>query len=323
MNIAFLSSSTGWGGLEQRVQERSRETIRGIDANGTIQIGKLLPQKLGISLPMYVGYSEQVSTPQYDPLSPDIKLEDLELTPERLNKTQEVNRLRSINFSSIKINPQFNSGGGRSGSSDRNARSNDSKSKSGDSMGALGGSMSGRGGSSGGQGGSSSSGPLSFLKISNFTGNYSFNEVYRRDINTEFQLNVEHRGGLAYNWQNRPKQHKPFSNIKFIRETEILKFLKDFNFYLLPKQVSINTQMERVYQTSRVRNNTEDLLGVQTNLLIQTQVLKSWNWNRNYSIKYDLTQALKFDYTGQASALIGEPAGVIPTQEEDTELYNL
>ena len=85
----------------------------------------------------------------------------------------------------------------------------------------------------------------------------------------------------------------------------------------------MNTLMERVYQTSRVRNNTEDLLGVQTNLLIQTQVLKSWNWNRNYSMKYDLTQALKFDYTGQASALIGEPAGVIPTQEEDPEGYNL
>ncbi len=326
VSVAANMSTPGWGGLEQRVQERSRETIRGIDANGTIQIGKLLPQKLGISLPMYMGYSEQVSTPQFDPLSPDIELEDLELSPERLNKTQEVDRLRSINFSSIKISPQFNSGGGSSGSRDRNSRSNDTKSKSGDSMGALGGSMGGRGGASGGpggRGGSSSSGPLSFLKISNFTGNYSFNEVYRRDINTEFQLNVEHRGGLAYNWQNRPKQHKPFSNIKFIRETEIFKFLKDFNFYLLPKQVSMNTQMERVYQTSRVRNNTEDLLGVQTNLLIQTQVLKSWNWNRNYSMKYDLTQALKFDYTGQASALIGEPAGVIPTQEEDPEGYNL
>ena len=153
-----------------------------------------------------------------------------------------------------------------------------------------------------------------FLKISNFTGSYSFNELYRRDINTKFRLNREHRGGLAYNWQNRPKQHKPFSNIKFIRESEMLKWLKDFNFYLLPKQVSLNTQMERLYETSEVRNNTADLLGVETNLLIQTQVLKSWNWNRNYSVKYDMTQALKFDYTGQASALVGEPAGVIPVE---------
>ena len=324
VSVAANMSTPGWGGLEQRVQERSRETIRGVDANGTIQLGKLLPQTLGISLPMYLGYSEQVSTPQYDPLSPDIELEDLELSTERLNKTQEVDRLRSINFSSIKINPQFGSGGGSGGSKDRNSRTSESSSKDNDSRGAPGASMGGRGGDSGrgGSGGSSSSGPLSFLKISNFTGNYSFNEVYRRDINTEFQLNREHRGGLAYNWQNRPTQHKPFSKIKFIRETKVLKFLNDFNFYLLPKQVSINSQMERVYQTSRVRNNTMDLLGVETALLIQTQVLKSWNWNRNYSVKYDLTQALKFDYTGQATALIGEPAGVIPTQEGDLEGYN-
>ena len=321
VSVAANMSTPGWGGLEQRVQERSRETIRGIDANGTIQLGKLLPQKLGLSLPMYIGYSEQVTTPQYDPLSPDIELEDLELSPERLDKTQEVDRLRSINFASIKFNPQFGSGGG---ASDRNNRdrneSTDDVTSMREGMGGRGAMTNSRGGGrgdSGGRGGSGSSGPFSFLKISNFTANYSFNELYRRDINTEFQLNREHRGGLAYSWQNRPKQHKPFSKIKLIRESEMLKWLKDFNFYLLPKQVSMNTQMDRVYETSRVRNNTADLLGVETTLLIQTQVLKSWQWSRNYSVKYDLTQALKFDYTGQASALVGEPAGVIPLEDAD------
>ena len=53
----------GWGGLEQRVQERQRETIQGLDANGTIQLGKLLPEKLGVTLPMYVGYSNQTEHP--------------------------------------------------------------------------------------------------------------------------------------------------------------------------------------------------------------------------------------------------------------------
>ncbi|PCJ81764.1 MAG: hypothetical protein COA49_04475 [Bacteroidetes bacterium] len=323
VSVAANMSTPGWGGLEQRVQERSRETIRGIDANGTIQLGKLLPQKLGVSLPMYVGYSEQVTTPQYDPLSPDIELADLELSPERLDRTQEVNRLKSINFASIKINPQFGSGGGSSDRNSRNRsgdRSKDDVTSMREGMGGQGAMMNSRGGgrgASGGRGGSGSSGPFSFLKISNFTANYSFNELYRRDINTEFQLNREHRGGLAYNWQNRPKQHKPFSNIKLIRESVMLKWLKDFNFYLLPKQVSMNTQMNRVYETSRVRNNTADLLGVENTLLVQTQVLKSWQWSRNYSVKYDLTQALKFDYTGQASALVGEPAGVIPVSGED------
>lgn len=330
VNLAANMSTPGWGGIEERVQERSRETIKGIDANGTLQLGKLFPQKLGLQLPMYLGYSNQISTPQFDPLSPDLEMTDLDLTTERREKTESVNRLRSINFSSIKINPP-NSNRGGSGARDRNSRGGgsdaggsggrDSKTsrdvvnsqRGGAGMGAGAG---GRG-SGGRGGGSSSQGPLSFLRISNFTGNYSFNEIYRRDINTEFQLNREHRGGLSYNWQNRPKNFKPFSKIELLKKLGVFKWLTDFNFYLAPKQISINQQMERIYETSRVRNNTFDLLGIETPLLINTQVLKTWNWTRNYTFKYDLTSALKFDYSGVASALIGEPAGVIDREDPD------
>jgi len=66
-------STPGWGGLEQRVQERQRETIQGVDANTTLQLGKFLPDFLGVQLPLYLGYSETVSTPQFDPLSPDVE----------------------------------------------------------------------------------------------------------------------------------------------------------------------------------------------------------------------------------------------------------
>ena len=75
--------------------------------------------------------------------------------------------------------------------------------------------------------------------------------------------------------------------------------------------------MQRIYETSRVRNNTFELLGVETPLLINTQVLKTWNWTRNYIFKYDLTSALKFDYSTQATAFVGEPAGVIDREDEE------
>ena len=63
--------------------------------------------------------------------------------------------------------------------------------------------MAGRG--AGGRGGSNGTGPLSFFKrlaISVLT--TAFNEQYRRDINTEFQINREHRGGLQYNCKTDP-----------------------------------------------------------------------------------------------------------------------
>ena len=114
VSVAANMSTPGFGGLEQRIQERQRETIQAIDASGTLQLGKLLPKKLGVTLPMYLGYSKEVSTPQFDPLSPDIEMAEQQgLSEERQNNAQTVNQLKSINFSNIKIDPQFGSGGSR------------------------------------------------------------------------------------------------------------------------------------------------------------------------------------------------------------------
>ena len=330
VSLAGNISTPGWGGLEQRVQERQRETIRGVDASGTLQLGKLLPKKLGVTLPMYVGYSEQVSTPQFDPLSPDIELAGQEnLSPERRADAEQVYRLRSVNFSSIRISPQFGSSGGSGGGAgggggrDRNqaeGAAGASASKDPGTGSERGGSSgSARGGAAGGSGGGGG-GPLSLLKFmspGNFTGNYSYNETYRRDVNTEFQFNREHRGGLTYNFTNSPKNFKPFGSIGFLKDLAYFKWLTEFNFYLGIKQFTAQTQMQRRYDTQRVRNNTAALLGVETGLLIPTQVVKTWNWTRNYTLKYDLTQKLKFEYVGDAQALVGEPAGVIDRTDVD------
>ncbi|MGY8942088.1 MAG: T9SS outer membrane translocon Sov/SprA, partial [Flavobacteriales bacterium] len=173
-----------------------------------------------------------------------------------------------------------------------------------------------RGGGGSGSGFASNFGLLKMLRPGNFSGNFSFNERFERDVNTEFQINQEYRGGLTYNFSHSPKQFKPFSKIGFLRKHDFMKWLTEFNFYLGIKQLTVGSQMNRVYETSRVRNNTEELLGIETNLLINTQVMKTWQWNRNYAVKYDLTKALKFDYNGTTQALVGEPAGVIDRSDE-------
>ena len=87
VSVAANMSTPGFGGLEQRIQERQRETIQAIDASGTIQLGKLLPKKLGVTLPMYLGYSQEVSTPQFDPLSPDIEMASSKAFPKSVKTT--------------------------------------------------------------------------------------------------------------------------------------------------------------------------------------------------------------------------------------------
>jgi cell surface protein SprA len=168
------------------------------------------------------------------------------------------------------------------------------------------------------------------LDPANFTANYSYNETFRRDVNTEFQMRREHRGGLSYNFSHSPHQFKPFGKIGFLKDLAFMKWLTDFNFYLGIKQFTASTTMDRQYESSRVRNNTAALLGVETNLLINTQVVKTWQWNRQYALKYDLTQAIKFDFTAGAQALVGEPAGVIDRSDDigyqayrDSVLQNL
>ena len=80
------------------------------------------------------------------------------------------------------------------------------------------------------------------ISPANFSANYSYNEQYRQDIYTDNFRNVEHRGALNYNWQPRPKKREPFSKVGFLRDAKYLKLIKDFNFYLLPKQVSASTK---------------------------------------------------------------------------------
>lgn len=76
LTLAGTARTRGFGTLEQRVNERSREDVYTLDVNATIEAGKLLPKKLGLQIPVYAGISYRSSTPEYDPYDLDIKLKD-------------------------------------------------------------------------------------------------------------------------------------------------------------------------------------------------------------------------------------------------------
>lgn len=177
------------------------------------------------------------------------------------------------------------------------------------------------------EGGNKSSGFFGFLDPGNLSANFAYTENYQRDINTEFNLRRNYRGGLRYDFTNRPKEVKPFA---WMGRSKAIRWLTDFNFYTGLKQVSVNMSMDRTYEASRVRNNTAELLGIETGVLVSTQVLKQWNWNRDYVVKWDPTKSLRLDYNGRATALVGEPIGVIDrnnaesyAQYRDTVLTNI
>ena len=117
VSLAGSISTPGWGSIEKKVSERQRETIKSFDASTTIELGKFLPEKAGLKVPMYLGYSETVSNPQFDPLNPDIffneQLETLDPNEREQfkKKSQSFTKRRSINFTNVR--KERTSGSGR------------------------------------------------------------------------------------------------------------------------------------------------------------------------------------------------------------------
>ena len=76
LSLSGSIKSSGFGTLEQRVNERSREDDYQFDLATNLDLGKLLPKRAAIQLPVYAGINKTSSTPEYDPYDQDIKLKD-------------------------------------------------------------------------------------------------------------------------------------------------------------------------------------------------------------------------------------------------------
>lgn len=141
--------------------------------------------------------------------------------------------------------------------------------------------------------------------VENFDFSYSYASQFHRNIDIEYDDKRQYRGAIGYNYANAPKNYAPFSKSKFLRKYRSLAIISDFNFYLLPKQLGFRTDMDRLYNESLMRKKTQSLI------IIEPNYLKTFNWNRNYDLRYDLSKTLKLDYRALVQARIDEPAGIV------------
>ncbi|MDD2965082.1 MAG: cell surface protein SprA [Bacteroidales bacterium] len=74
--VAGSYSTPGFGSIEKKANERQKETVQGIDFSTNLQLGKFFPERFGIKIPFHFDYSHTVKTPQYNPLDPDVKMDD-------------------------------------------------------------------------------------------------------------------------------------------------------------------------------------------------------------------------------------------------------
>lgn len=101
----------GFGGLEQRVNDRYRDNFRQLDFSTNLQLGKLLPKNWRLDVPFFATYSEQSSAPQYDPYDRDIQLRDkLRIFRDKRdsirNDAVDFTSIRTLNFTNVRIRPE-------------------------------------------------------------------------------------------------------------------------------------------------------------------------------------------------------------------------
>lgn len=117
VNISGSTSTVGFGSLEQKLNERQKSNNYAYDISSNFELGKFLPEKVKLSVPMFIGYGENFSNPEYNPLDPDIPLKvALDKAPDKTTRdsirhiAQTYVRRKSLNFTNVKLNT-LNKGG--------------------------------------------------------------------------------------------------------------------------------------------------------------------------------------------------------------------
>ncbi len=76
VNAAGRLETIGYGGVEQKVQERRQDDYYQYNVNASIELGKLFPEKANVTFPVRYSLSQEVVSPKYNPLDKDILLSD-------------------------------------------------------------------------------------------------------------------------------------------------------------------------------------------------------------------------------------------------------
>lgn len=83
-------NTVGFGAVDQAPNQRAIESTKEYDVVMNINAGKLLPPKWNMQIPVTLNHSQKLSTPEYDPVYQDIRLED------RLSVAQSAEERQSI-----------------------------------------------------------------------------------------------------------------------------------------------------------------------------------------------------------------------------------
>ncbi len=273
LSLSGNMHTQGFGTLEQKVNERYRDNFYQYDVALNMELGKLLPKKAAISIPMFAEYTQSVSSPQYDAYDKDIKLKD-KLTASPANQRDSIRKTavdftstKTVNFTNVKKN-----------------RTGTKKPK--------------------------------IYDISNIDISYSYLKTSKYNPLIEYNDVTKHRAVLGYNFQPQPKYITPFKFLFKKTKTKWFDLVKDFNFNLIPSQLTFRADIQRQFGVIKPRSIGGDKY--QTPETYDKYLI----FQRDYILRWNFTKALALDFTANNSSRVDEPYGSIDTKEKRDSVWS-
>ena len=250
ITVSGQYSTPGFGSIEQSVTQRSMETKYNLDVAANLDGGKVFfPEKWRIRIPLHYDYSLGVSTPEYNPLNPDVKLKDDLATYDTQAERDSIRHLTNTFVQRQNVNLM-------------NVRKERNLEK-----GSL---------------------KMHPWDIENFDLSYSYSELIQRDPDLEMDNEFIHDGEIGYTFSTNPKNYRPFNKVKWMR-SKWLALIRDFNITPMPKNVTIRTSLRRELQEFKYRPKSQGNIIVDTSFVKTFDWTRNYaiNWDIFQSLRLE------------------------------------
>lgn len=208
----------GYGNIDQKINQRYRDNYYQYDGSTNLNLGKLFPQKWGVQLPFFAGYSQNVSNPQYDPYDLDVKMKDRlkTISDTRVRDSvrkaaQDYTDITSFNLSNVRI------------------LGNAAKAPK----------------------------IIMPWSLRNIDLSYSYNRQFKRTPLIESDALTTQKLGLGYTYNIKSKPIEPFKKL-IKSKSKWFGLIRDFNFNPLPSNFTFRTELNRVFDETQMRNVGDD-----------------------------------------------------------------
>ena len=143
----------------------------------------------------------------------------------------------------------------------------------------------------------------------NFSVSYSHSHRHTSGSTTVYDREDEWRGVLNYSYTPVYKAWEPFKKSK--SKSKWMALPKAFGLNYIPQNISFNSELRRSYQEMQERD-LENLAGSQLPVTWSSSFL----WNREFSLRWDLTKNLHMNFQSGTQAEIEEPYSDKPINKD-------